>query len=77
MKAVFNRQIWVWAAKLTKLMIVLSHWLVDFHEIFHFTYFHTLRGSGKLLAVHVYNSTERPNRLDVHLGVSVWWHGGM
>ena len=25
-----DRQIWVWAAKLTKLIAVLSHWLVEF-----------------------------------------------
>ena len=25
-----DRRIWVWAAKLTKLIAVLSHWLVEF-----------------------------------------------
>ena len=29
-----DRQIWVWAAKLTKLMSVLSHWLVEFVRCF-------------------------------------------
>ena len=29
-----DRRIWVWAAKLTKLMIVLSHWLVQFMRSF-------------------------------------------
>ena len=29
-----DRQIWVWAAKLTKLMSVLSHWLVQFMRSF-------------------------------------------
>ena len=39
-----DRRIWVWAAKLTKLMVVLSHWLVQFMRSFtsatstHFTY---------------------------------------
>ena len=29
-----DRQIWVWAAKLTKLIDVLSHWLVEFMRSF-------------------------------------------
>ena len=29
-----DRQIWVWAAKLTKLMSVLNHWLVEFMRSF-------------------------------------------
>ena len=29
-----DRRIWVWAAKLTKLMIVLSHWLAQFMRSF-------------------------------------------
>ena len=29
-----DRRIWVWAAKLTKLIDVLSHWLVEFMRSF-------------------------------------------
>ena len=29
-----DRQIWVWAANLTKLMSVLNHWLVEFMRSF-------------------------------------------
>ena len=67
-----DRQIWVWAAKLTKLIAVLSHWLVEFMRSFTSTTSINFTDQKVAGGVHVQSSSHREFRSNGCLGASVW-----
>ena len=77
-----DRRIWVWAAKLTKLMIVLSHWLVEFMRSLtsatpiHFTDQKVAGGACATYQHTMVPAIEKFDRMDVwehQCGSSGWW----